>query len=345
MNTTAATSDLTRAELQAMLNDLRERYLADKQYLEAPIGALAGRYLDTLRFDGYSPKTIRNREQTLGWLAFDHETLAPEDFTYDLLRSFLERHWATKAANTKAMHVSSLRTFFEWLQDYDHLPSNPARKLKTPRMADSERRSHPLETINLLVVSQPDRRDQLAILLMYWCGLRRNELRVIQFRHIDLARRVLTVFGKGGRVLEQSIPEEAALMLERHIQDRSAESEEYLLYPRKIGRTGNYPAAYTYEVVWEDKLRPLSESGIDKWFQRCRARAGLDASESRVVMHELRHTAGTHMQEQGHDLLATQHFLRHKSAAVTERHYIHVDHIQSVARVQRDMPHVLGKDR
>src|SRR4051812_23768794 len=97
-----------------MLDALRERYLADKGYLDCPLGALAGRYLDALRFESYSPKTVRNREQTLGWLAWDHQELEPRDVTLTMLKSFLERHWATAAPNTKAIHVSSLRVFFEW---------------------------------------------------------------------------------------------------------------------------------------------------------------------------------------------------------------------------------------
>ena len=128
---------------------------------------------------------------------------------------------------------------------------------------------------------------------------------------------------EGGRVDEQNIPA-LALELERLAQDHDPAPDEYLLFPQKIGRRGGYP---TYEtgVVWEDRLSPLSISGIDKWFQRARARAGLDAASDKVLMHELRHSAGTHAQESGHDLVATQHMLRHKSAATTERTYVHLD--------------------
>ena len=177
------------------------------------------------------------------------------------------------------------------------------------------------------------RRDRVAILMLYWCALRRNELRLVQFRHIDLGRRVITVFGKGGRILEQHIPEPLALELERHIQDRDAEPDEYLLYPLKIGRVGGWPD-WRYDIVWENRFAPLTSSGIDKWWQRCRTRAGL----GKVLMHELRHSAGTHMQEAGHDLLATQEFMRHRSAATTERDYIHIDRRAAVARVTRLMP-------
>ena len=262
------------------IQTIREECVRNQTYRNYPIGRLAGRYLDALRFDNYASGTINNREQTLAWLALDYPALAPADVTHDLLRAFLLEHWRDAAANTKAMHVSALRCFFEWAHDHDLAPTDPARKLRSPRRADTERRSHPHETIRKLVLAQDDRRDRVAILTLYWCALRRNELRQIQFRHVDLGRRILTVFGKGGRVSEQNVPEPLALELERHVQDNAPDPDEYLLYPRKVGRVGGWPN-WIYDVVWEDRFRPLTLSGIDKWFQRARARAGVD-----VLMHE-----------------------------------------------------------
>jgi site-specific recombinase XerD len=339
---TVETTDLTRNAFVEMLAELggpdalRYQFMASGEYRAHPIGQLAGRYLDALTFEEYSQSTITNRTQTLSWLTFDHPTLEPADITYELLVEFLMTHWKDAAPNTKAQHVSSLKNFFEWAYEHDHIPSNPAKKLKPPRKPETERRSHSHDIIKRLVLAQPQRRDRVAILTMYWCALRRNELRQVQFRHIDLGRRVLTVFGKGGRVNEQNIPEPLALELERLILDRQADPDEFLLYPQKVGRRGGWPT-YAQDIIWENRFAPLTQPGIDKWWQRCRARAGLGEGDSKVLMHELRHTAGTHAQEAGHDLLATQELLRHRSAATTERTYIHIDRRQAVARVQRQM--------
>lgn len=335
--------ELTRSELVAMLDALRERYLADKGYLECPIGRLAGRFLKALEFDNYSDNTVRNREQTLGWLAWDHQELHPRDVDVTLLRSFLEKHWATAAPTTKAIHVSSLRVFFTWVHDLepddeDWLPVNPARKLKTPRGNQStERRAHPIETIRQLVVAQDNRLDRLAILLMYWCGLRRNELRVVQWRHIDLYNRSITVFGKGRTVLPVNLNEEIAMELERYVLDEAPEPDDFLIYPRLVGLKGAYPL-YSRDVIYDRRKTGYTKSGIDRWFQRCRDKANLP---EHIVMHELRHSQGTHAQQHGHDLLATSKLLRHRSTAVTERHYLHLDAVETVSRVQKTMPRVL----
>lgn len=315
------------------LDQLRHEFMEKGDYRQTPIGRLAGIWLDSLLFDNYAESTYKNRLHTLSWLAFDHPDRQPDEFDHDTLRRFLADHWSEAAANTKAGHVQALRTFFDWLEDHGYVDKSPARKLKPPRVKPTERRAHPRDQIRRLVLAQDDRRDRVALLLMYWCALRRNELRQVQFRHIDLAARVLLVFGKGGTVLDQAIPEPLALELERHIQDRQAAPDEYLLYPRRYGRRGHWPA-YESCVIWEDRLRPLTLPAIDKWFQRCRDRAGMPD----VVMHELRHSAGTHYHQAGHDLYATQHFMRHKSPATTEATYIHLDRVAEVRRVLRDMP-------
>ena len=306
--------------------------MKDKTYRSTPIGQLAGRYLDELTFQGYRPKSVDNREGILYHLSIDLAHLQPGEVTQAILQQFLSDRWAGAARNTKASATSAVKVLFAWAHDNDLIPADPARRLKAPRDADTERRAHSRATVRTLVVGQDSQRDRVAILILYWCALRRTELRLVQFRHIDLANRLLTVFGKGGTVLEQNLPEAVALALERHIQDRQPHPDEYLLHPQKWGRYGSYPS-YTWDVVWEDRRRPFSNDGIGAWWRRCVTKAGLDP----FPMHELRHTAGTHLHQESHDLVATQHFLRHRNPATTARTYVHLDRVRAVADVQRRM--------
>jgi integrase len=326
------TLTLDPAEVLAEAARLRENAMKDKTYRETPLGALAGRYLDEIAFQGYADKTVDGREGILYHLAFDLAHLQPHEVTFDHLKTFLADRWSGASRNTKASATSAVKVLFAWAHDNDLIPSNPARKLRGPRGADTERRSHPRETIRKLVVAQDQQRDRVAMLVLYWCGLRRNELRLVQFRHIDLANRLLTVFGKGGTVLEQNIPPALALELERHILTRQPHPDEYLLHPQKWGRRGRYPL-YSFDVVWEDRRSPYSYEGVGAWWRRMLKNASVDL----FPMHELRHTAGTHFHQESHDLVATKHFMRHKSVATTEKTYIHLDRLREVADVQRRM--------
>lgn len=325
------TPTLTAADL-AFAAKVRAEAVKNQAYRLTPVGALAGRYLDELRFEGYSPKTVSVREGVLWRVAVALAHLQPAEVTADDLKRVLADEWADAARNTKASATSSVRVFFAWAVENDHIVSSPAAKLKQPRNADTERRAHSQKVVRRLVVGQDSQRDRVAILLLYWCALRRSELRLVQFRHLDLANRTLVVFGKGNTVLEQSIPGPLALELERHIQDRQPTPDEFLLFPQKVGRYGSWPL-YTQDVIWEDRMRPYTNDGIGAWWRRCVKKAGLPA----FPMHELRHTAGTHFHQEGHDLVATQHFLRHKNPATTARTYVHLDRVRAVADVQRRM--------
>lgn len=332
MSATLVLERTDRAKMLAEYAELRRDAVKDKSYRLTPIGKLAGRFLDEIAFNSYSDRTVEGRESILARLALDFADHELAEIVKGDLTDFLAEHWGGCAHNTRATNHSHVKTFFDWAYADDHIPVNPARNLKAPRAQDTERVSHSPEDVRTLIRAQPSLRDRCGLLTLYWCGLRRNELRAIQWRHVDLANRVLTVFGKGATVLEQNIPEPLGVEYERLILYKGAKSDDYLLYPQKVGRYGQFPV-YSEDVIWEDPTRPLSVSAIDKWWQRCVARSGLD----HFPMHELRHTAGTHFHQAGHDIVATQHFLRHKNPATTIRTYIHTDRVRSVADVQRRM--------
>lgn len=332
MSATAVLEGSDRARMLADYAELRRDVVKDKAYRLTPIGALAGKHLDELTFESYAERTVEGREQILAWLALDYADKQPEDVTTDDLKAFLSLHWKDAARNTKATCTSHVRAFFAWAFENDHLRSDPGRRLKAPRQQDTERIAHSTETVRALIAGQASLRDRCGILLLYWCGLRRNELRLIQYRHLDLGNRTLIVFGKGGKVLEQSLPSPLALEIERLIHRVAPAPDEYVLHPQRLGRYGSYPA-YSYDVIWEDRTRPYASSGIDRWWQRCVKNAGIP----HFPMHELRHTAGTHFHQTGHDLVATQHFLRHANPATTARTYVHLDRVRAVADVQRTM--------
>lgn len=312
---------------------LRETTIKDKSYQQTPIGALAKRYLDGLAFENYSPKTVDERERVLACLALDFAHLTPAEIVDAHLRDFLS-HWKDSAVNYRRSLVSTIRVFFEWAHENDHVPTNPARRIKTPKAKDedSRRRSYARKVVRQLVNAQPLRRDRLALLLMYWLALRRDELRQVQVGDFDFFNRVLTVHGKGGTILDQHLAEPIAREIEAYFMEIQAEPAWFLLTPQNQVRRGTYPL-YSYELVPRDPSEPYSLSGISRWFQNCRKRAGLPD----IVMHELRHTAGTHFHIEGHDLIATQHFMRHKDPATTARTYVHLDRIRAVADVQRTM--------
>jgi integrase len=74
-------------------------------------------------------------------------------------------------------------------------------------------------------------------------------------------------------------------------------------------------------VIWEDRLAPLSLSGIDKWWARTLRTAGVE----HFPMHELRHSAGTNFWRVTRDVLMTQKMMRHEKMSTTFETYVHDD--------------------
>ena len=71
--------------------------------------------------------------------------------------------------------------------------------------------------------------------LLFKCGVRKSELRSIQFRHFDHAQKRLTVFRKGGKVQTLPVVDPAFWNeLERWILDWQAQPDEYLLCRRSV---------------------------------------------------------------------------------------------------------------
>lgn len=327
----AAGESLTADEFAARLADMADK---DVSHIGTPIWELAETYKKQLQFDGYSEDSIHNRDPVLRKLAQKFPSSQLGDLNTEHLRAFLAEAWGDKSQGTRSNRTTLLRTFFKWAYDNDYIATNPAARIKTPRMPESDRQSHELDTVKKLVRSQTSRRDQLALEVLYWLGLRRGELRVMQFRHFNYRDQTVTVYGKGSTIIDQSVPAGLCADVEVFQREHDRKPTDYLLYPTRVGRTGFYPN-YEDVVIWERPGRPLSDSGVFRWWRRCLERADIAA----FPMHEMRHTAGTHFYQRSKgDPLATQHFMRHKNITTTVSTYIHLDRVQEVAAVQRQMP-------
>jgi integrase len=189
----------------------------------------------------------------------------------------------------------------------------------------------------LLVTSQESLSHRVAMQLLFGLALRKNELRVIQFKHFDLGRRRLKVFGKGGTIIDVPIPtEELRLEIERLILERKPAPNEYLLYPVRRGR--KKPAGQRYitkndpdDVLWEDRKKPLDANGMQRWWKRCVENAGIPY----LNMHAARHTAITDFLRDSGNLKLTQQLARHKDISTTANIYAHLDDMDLEAALRR----------
>jgi integrase len=314
--TLQALADAARLVREAMRN---------KSYRSTPIGLEVGRYVRWKRSEwGAQPNTMLVYEQILAKFALHHADLELADFAppvgTERVREFLGYHWGESKATTRARNLAVIRNFMQWAVRERGLIADPTTAISSPRRRGTERRAHSQDLVRRLVLGQDDLRDQVALRLLAQLGLRKNELRELQYRHIDLTHETITVKGKGGTVLPVPIVwPDLRLDIERLILERGAQPDHFLMYPK------NAPE------------RPMDHSSLHRWWTRCTDRAELP----RFPMHELRHTAITAFLRETGNLKLAQMLARHASISTTADIYGHLDQAD-LAKALKAMPSLFG---
>ncbi|MEU8158357.1 tyrosine recombinase XerC [Micromonospora sp. NPDC048986] len=147
-------------------------------------------------------------------------------------------------------------------------------------------------------------RDRVLLELLYATGVRVSEACGLDVGDVDHGRRVIRVFGKGGR--ERSVP--YGVPAQRALDDWLRRGRPAMAGPRSgdallLGARGG-------------RLNPTTARQIVGAYAET---AGLP----RTSPHDLRHSAATHLLEGGADLRAVQELLGHSSLASTQI-YTHV---------------------
>ena len=296
----------------------------DRSWKAEPLGQEVSRYLLYMRGARDAAwRTLEDYESTLARFVAEHAHLELSDFEgaagAERILDFVTRHWGDAAPGTRKKILSTFASFFGWAARFDRIVSNPMAKIDKPRKRSVERHAHSLSKVKAIIAAQPALRDQVAIALLARLGLRKNEVRLLRWRDIDLERGELRVRGKGGKIADVPIVYEDLLQDLARLSLEGGQPEHYLLYPVRIGNAVSNP--HLQGVVRSYPERPMQPSTMHRWFKRCLRQAGA----ADVPMHELRHTAGNEFRRATGDLELTRLFMRHASISTTSEHYMHAD--------------------
>lgn len=250
------------------------------------------------------------------------------------LRAYLA-HLAAEgyARRTIARRASSLRRWFGWLHRTGAVATDPSLGLSAPRGEARLPRVLQDHELTTLLDAPPARaevddpvlraRDDAVLELLYGSGLRVAELCGLRVGDVDPGRRVVRVWGKGGRERQVPISEPAATALARweglahrwsgaggDASGRAAEAERPPLF---LNRRGH----------------PLTPRDVRRLLDR--------RSSAPTHPHALRHTFATHLLDGGADLRAVQELLGHADLATTQI-YTHVSRERLRAVVEATHP-------
>lgn len=210
---------------------------------------------------------------------------------------------------TIARKLSSLRSFYRYLNEYVGISQNPFLYFKTPKRAKRIPEFLFYDEMEAFLSSfdldTPDGlRDRAMFELMYACGLRVSETASLRLRDVDLHDRIVTILGKGNKQRIVPFYELAAELLKRYLQ------EVRPLWMKESHDT----------VFINQRGKGLTTRGIQFRMQVAADACGLQVH---VHPHMFRHSFATHLLDNGADLRVVQELLGHSSLSTTQV-YVHV---------------------
>lgn len=280
------------------------------------------RLADTFIFKSISEATRRTYSVAIKGFFIFVEHLHPTQVTPQHVIAYRDHLISNKkSANTVALKLSILRSFYDYLIAGGHLERNPAstRLVSVPPASDTPagRALTPKEVRHLL--SGPDcstpegARDYALMLLMLRLGLRVTEACTIRLSYIKWShgRWILRLKVKRGREEVWPLPPDVKHAVDYYLDLDSGRratlgtngSDQYIFQPHSNYRTLEF-------------AKPLSSRQAHTIVRRCAEHAGL----GRVSPHDLRRTAITKLLNDGRSYREVQMVTKHRDPRSVQRY-------------------------
>ena len=242
-----------------------------------------------------------------------HDTVNWPDIEYEDVRlwivSLVESGISNRSVNRK---ISSLKSFFLFLQKIEVVSANPLNKHKSLKVekkvqlpfSESEI-NKVLDLFNQQSKNYEELRDRLIIELFYATGIRRSELINLKISSLDINAACIKVVGKRNK--ERIIPllNTTLILMKKYLNT----------YALKYNVLANSPLFVTNKgtIIYETFVFRL----INSYFSKV-------SIKIKKSPHILRHSFATHLLKNGAELNAVKELLGHSSLAATQV-YTHND--------------------
>lgn len=273
---------------------------------------------------GYSPHTVDSYCRDLA--EFDNFARLAEPARIDtpLVRSFVYTLSSRNKGASVARKLSSLRTFFRFLQREGEIAANPVLAIAMPRQDRYMPAFLTVDEVFALLETPGDgdtfaARDRAILELLYSTGMRVAELVGLDLASLDPDEETVRVFGKGNKERLVPVGRPALEALRAYLPQREQ------LTRQRLGR-GREPE--TGALFLNSRGLRLTVRSVERLVGDYAVRAGI---VNRVTPHALRHSFATHLLEMGADLRSVQELLGHASLSTTQKYtHLNLDHLSRV---------------
>lgn len=213
------------------------------------------------------------------------------------------------SARSQARFISSLRSFYRFLQFNKWYDKNPAEEVDTPKLFKGLPKFLTFDEVEALL-SSPDTtkemgiRDKAMLEVLYATGLRVSELVNLQMNNLIKEIPLFKVTGKGSKERVVPIGEEAVKWLNLYLEKVRP------LYNKKM-------SSFIFLTQWGG---PLTRQRFFQIIKEYAKKAGISKD---ISPHTLRHSFATHLLENGADLKSLQMLLGHSDISTTQI-YTHI---------------------
>lgn len=224
--------------------------------------------------------------------------------------------------STVNRHISSLKSFFNYLVDESIIKVSPMEEVSSLKKAKKLPKYLSISEVNKLLNiplnSEFDYRNKAMLELMYATGLRVSELVSIEYSNIDFENSIIRINGKGKK--ERIIPlgEVASYYLKVYLSD----------YRSKLLKRNTYN-----QVFLNNHGKPITRQGFNYILENIRELTGITKE---ITPHVLRHSFATHLLEGRADIRSIQEMLGHENISTTN---IYTEVVNDVLRSNYEMYH------
>ncbi|OQP67865.1 tyrosine-type recombinase/integrase [Niastella populi] len=207
--------------------------------------------------------------------------------------------------STAATYWSKLNSFFEWLKVRKYIKNNPFEVMEYPVPEYVDKKFLKKEEIEKILAAVHNQGNKNILLLkrnlsifyiLLFCGLRREELILLQVRDIDFERRIVTVRGetsKSGRSRQLPLHSIVAMHLKDYLHERRHYVTPYLIV----------------SAVRDDKL---SYDGLLHFVNRIKKTSGVE-----FHLHRFRHTFAVNFLQTSNNIAMLKQLMGHNDIRMT----------------------------